>query len=116
MNAPVFGSAAALTSGTSRSAPGGTPGPFCHGGRGKKMLLPPPLLVHATSEETVPLFANDNVVPPTPITLGSDDSYSTCVAPVALCPVSSGFDPASPLDTNTFTPAAASLRSSGCCV
>src|SRR6185436_8843907 len=101
-NAPLLGSAARLTSGTSRLLPAGTPLPFCHGGRGKKMLVPPPLPVHPTSLATVPFAASVSVVPPTPITLGSDDSYSACRGPPALWPVTSGFEPASPLDTKTF--------------
>ena len=43
----MLGSAARLTSGTSRCAPEGTPGAVCHDGRVKKMLLPPPLPAHA---------------------------------------------------------------------
>src|SRR5947209_15438595 len=96
--APLLGSAARLTSGTSRSLPGGTPIPFCHGGRPKKTLLPPPLPDQALSAATPPLAVSVRDVPPTPTTLGSDDSYSACVGPFAPCPVTSGFDPASPLE------------------
>src|SRR6476646_209589 len=73
--APVLGSASELTSGTSLCVPL-TPAPVCHAGRGKKILLPPPLPVQPVSLDTLPLAASLREVPPTPITLGSEDSYS----------------------------------------
>src|SRR5262245_54059229 len=109
-SAPVFGSAARLTSGTRRPLPCGTPAPFCHTGRPKKTLRPPPLSGHPDSRRTVPLVARVRLVPPTPITDESDDAYSACSGPVEPWPVLSGFEPASPLDTNTLTPAAARRR------
>src|ERR1700730_18440958 len=108
--APPLGSAARLTSGTRRSLPTGIPGPLCHGGGGKRMLLPPPPLAQPRSACTCPFDVSVKVVPPTPTTHGSDDSYSACRGPVGLCPVVSGFDPASPLETKMFTPAAANRR------
>src|SRR5262249_6368827 len=93
IRAPSSGSAVPLTSGTRRSFPAGTPGPFCHEGRLKKMLLPPPALGQALSEATSPVWRRNKLVPPTPITHGSDASYSACVGPVALCPLMSGFEP-----------------------
>src|SRR5260370_38174193 len=74
--APLLGSAARLTSGTSRLVPAGTPAPVCQTGRLKKILVPPPLPAHATSEATVPFSASPNLCPPTPITLAQADSYS----------------------------------------
>jgi hypothetical protein len=59
---------------------------------------------------TPPFTESVKLVPPTPITKGSEDSYSAWRGPVELCPVPSGFEPASPLETNTFTPAAASRK------
>jgi hypothetical protein len=108
--APVSGSAATLTSGTRRTLSADIPGPFCHVGLGKKMLLPPPLPVQPVSSATLPFGVSVKLVPPTAMTHGSEDSYSACTGPVGLCPVSSGFEPASPLDTKTLTPAAASRR------
>jgi hypothetical protein len=113
--APVFGSAARLTSGTSRCVPLGIPAPVCQGGRWNRMLFPPPLPLQPVSLLTLPSAPSRRVVPPTPTTLESDDSYSACRGPVELWPVPSGFEPASPLETNTFTPAAASLRKRPCC-
>src|SRR6516165_2466222 len=112
--APSLGSAARLTSGTSRSLPAGTPTPFCHGGRANRTLLPPPPLTQPRSPCTCPFDLSVKVVPPTPTTHGSDDSYSACRGPVGLCPVVSGFDAASPLDTKMLTPAAAKRRNRGC--
>src|SRR5262245_12686677 len=66
--APLSGSAVTLTSGTSRSLPGGTPAPVCQTGRGNRELLPPPLPVQAISPVTEPLGASVRLVPPTPIT------------------------------------------------
>src|SRR5580658_7966664 len=103
-----------LTSGTSRDLPEGTPGPVCQGGLVKEALFPPPPLVHPTSVATVPSAASVRLVPPTETTQGSEDSYSTCRGPSDPCPVWSGFDPASPLETNTFTPRAASWRNFWC--
>src|SRR5207249_9952517 len=80
-NAPVLGSAARLTSGTSRPLPFGTPWAFCHAGRAKKMLRPPPLSGQPDSRWTVPLAASARLVPPTPTTHGSDDEYSACSGP-----------------------------------
>src|SRR5208282_791581 len=91
--APSSGLAVRLTSGTSRSLPGGTPLPVCHWGRPKKMLLPPPLLDQPDSSLTVPSDARLKLVPPTPTTNGSEASYSSWVGPDELCPVWSGFDP-----------------------
>src|SRR5215469_15805996 len=81
-SAPVLGSAAAHTSGTWRALSDGTPAPFCHGGFLKKMLLPPPPLLHPVSLATWPFALKDRVVPPTATTHGSDDSYSACSGPV----------------------------------
>src|SRR4051794_8258643 len=78
------------------------------------MLLPPPPFGQPTSLATAPLAASFSVVPPTATTHGSDDSYSACSGPVEFWPVSSGLDPASPVDTNTLTPAAASFRNFWC--
>ncbi len=112
--APVLGSAAAQTSGTSRSAPVGTPVATCHAGRLNRMLRPPPPAAQPVSDEMVPSAARSSLVPPTAMTAGSVLSYSACSGPVGLCPVSSGLDPASPVDTKMFTPAAASLRKRRC--
>src|ERR1700712_5241933 len=109
-NAPSSGSAVTLTSGTRRLVPFGTELPFCHAGRLKNRLLPPPPLVQPISCETAPLVFSTRLVPPTATTAESDDEYSACVGPPELCPVWSGFEPASPVDTNTLTPAAASWR------
>src|SRR5471032_1819112 len=106
--APSLGSAVRLTSGTSRLVPLGTPGPVCQTGRGNKTLLPTPPSAQPVSSATLPSAAKARVVPPTPITHGSDDENSACRGPSESCPVLSGFDPASPLETNTLTPAAAS--------
>src|ERR1700733_5685352 len=54
-NAPVFGSAAAHTSGTSRFVPPGIPLPTCQAGRGKNRLTPPPLAVQPVSDVTAPV-------------------------------------------------------------
>src|SRR5215469_12218497 len=105
---PVRGSATRLTSGTRRSLPAGTPVPVCHGGLLNTTLLPPPLPDQPVSLATVPSALSRRLVPPTPTTAGSDASYSTCNGPVEPCPVVSGLEPASPLETNTLTPAAAS--------
>ena len=78
------------------------------------MLFPPPPLDQPASPATVPSGASFRVVPPTAMTHGSVDSYSAWAGPVALCPVSSGFDPASPVETKTLTPAAASFRNFWC--
>src|SRR6266404_3256095 len=82
--APLLGSAARLTSGTSRLVPAGTPPPVCHTGRSKKILVPPPLPDHAVSDETPPLAVSVSRVPPTPITLKSEDSYSAWSGPFEL--------------------------------
>src|SRR3977135_569225 len=82
--APLFGSAARLTSVSNRFVPGGTPGPVCHMGRSKKILVPPPLLVHAVSDCAAPVSASVNLVPPTPTTVESDDSYSAWSGPFEL--------------------------------
>jgi hypothetical protein len=73
-------------------------------------LMPPPLLAHPDSVATPPFTESVKLVPPTPITKGLEDPYSAWRGPVELCPVSSGFEPASPQETNTFTPAAASRK------
>src|ERR1700738_4284010 len=89
--APSLGSAARLTSGTRRSLPARTPRRLCHGGRGNRMLLPPRPLAQPRSACTCPFDLSVKVVPPTPTTHGSDDSYSACRGPVGLCPVLFGF-------------------------
>src|SRR5271163_2571483 len=81
---PVAGSAAQATSGTRRCAPAGTPSPVCHAGRGNTTLLPPPLPDQAVSLVTAPFASRRRVVPPTPITDGSEASYSAWVGPVEL--------------------------------
>src|ERR1700751_828688 len=93
--APVLGSAAEHTSGTNRCVPGDTPDPTCHVGREKNRLLPPPLPVQPFSLVTAPAALRCKLVPPTPITVGSEASYSAWRGPVGLCPVLSGFEPAS---------------------
>ena len=80
----MFGSATRLMSGTNRRSAllaALTVIPFCHAGRLKKMLVPPPLPLQPVSV-TVPLAVIFSVVPPTPITALSDDSYSACSGPV----------------------------------
>jgi hypothetical protein len=82
----------------------------------KERALSAALSGHAFSSATLPFGARTKLVPPTPMTHESDDAYSAWRGPSPPCPVLSGFDPASPLDTNTFTPAAASRRNFWCWV
>src|ERR1700728_4709539 len=96
---PSAGSAVRLTSGTSRFVPEVMPEPTCQTGRLIDLLFPPPLPDQPLSSETVPLAARTRVVPPTPMTFGSDAAYSTWRGPSEFWPVESGFEPASPLET-----------------
>src|SRR5436190_17333059 len=91
------------------------PLPSCHAGRGKYLLLPPPPAAQPFSR-TVLSLASFSVVPPTATTHGSDDSYSACRGPPECWPLESGFDPASPVETKTLMPAAASRRNLACSV
>ena len=59
------------------------------------MLLPPPLPLQARSL-IFPAAVNFSVVPPTPMTALSEDSYSACSGPFDPWPLPSGFDPAAP--------------------
>ncbi len=60
-----------------------TPVPVCQLGRAKKMLTPPPLVppklpsFHTVSLLTALPELRINVVPPTPVTLGSLAGFST---------------------------------------
>ena len=72
IRAGSLGSAAEATSGTSLMVPDGTPAPFCQDGRPKTTLIPPPLPDQADSLVTLPFASSISVVPPTPVTSGSD--------------------------------------------
>lgn len=66
------------------------------------MLTPPPPADQAVSDVTAPLELSIRLVPPTPVTSGSQAGYVTWRTP-------SGSEPPSPEATNTDTPALARL-------
>ena len=78
---------------------------------GKSAALPPPLPTQPRSLCTVPSGArfNGRAADPDDVDVGRS-VFDLGRGRLELCPVTSGFDPASPLATKTLTPAAASLR------
>src|SRR4051794_6135370 len=80
------------------------------------MLAPPPLPLQAVSSVTFRLEDSCRDVPPTPTTALSEASYSAWRGPLDEWPEESGLEPASPLETKTLTPAAASFRNFWCWV